>query len=150
VNHAISLPRVQFAQLFSATARGAHLARLLTVQHLAEWGWPPACSASQNAALVVAELAVNAAVHGRVQGRGFGLTLALESPAMLRVEVADPRGERAPVVRPALPTAEGGRGLLLVEALADGWGVEPRPPSGKTVWARLSLSQQAGGHVGQE
>jgi anti-sigma regulatory factor (Ser/Thr protein kinase) len=148
VNHEISLPRVHFAQLFSATARGAHLARLFTVQRLAEWGWPPACTESRNVALVVAELAANAVTHGRVQGRGFGLTLVLESPVMLRVEVADPRGERAPVAHPALPTAEGGRGLLLVEALADGWGVECRPPSGKTVWARIFLSQQAGGHTG--
>lgn len=28
-----------------------------------------------------------------------------------------------------------GRGLLLVAALADRWGVEAYPPSGKTMWA---------------
>lgn len=35
--------------------------------------------------------------------------------------------------------AEGGRGLLLVEALASRWGTTPYPPSGKTVWACLPL-----------
>jgi hypothetical protein len=35
-------------------------------------------------------------------------------------------------------TLAGGRGLLLVEALADQWGVTPRG-DGKTVWARFAL-----------
>ncbi|MFE6838388.1 ATP-binding protein [Streptomyces sp. NPDC057705] len=34
-------------------------------------------------------------------------------------------------------SAEGGRGLLVVQALAREWGVAPRGP-GKTVWADLS------------
>lgn len=33
---------------------------------------------------------------------------------------------------------DGGRGLLLVSALADKWGVDERDP-GKTVWCELSL-----------
>ena len=37
-------------------------------------------------------------------------------------------------------TLAGGRGLLLVEALADQWGVTPRG-SGKAVWARLALNR---------
>ena len=32
---------------------------------------------------------------------------------------------------------ESGRGLLLVDALADAWGWAPRPDSGKDVWFRL-------------
>jgi anti-sigma regulatory factor (Ser/Thr protein kinase) len=150
VNQEISAPRAiaqspspaqHFTQLFSATTRGAHLARLLAVQHLAAWGWPPACTASQNAALIVAELAANAVTHGRLHGRCFGLALTFEAPAALRIEVADPRGDRTSLAGVAPPTtAETGRGLLLVEALADRWGVEPRPPSGKTVWADIALT----------
>jgi hypothetical protein len=33
---------------------------------------------------------------------------------------------------------ESGRGLLLVAALADRWGVEPYPPGGKAVWAECA------------
>ena len=38
--------------------------------------------------------------------------------------------------------AEGGRGMLLVDRLADRWGAEPRPV-GKRVWFELSLDQSA-------
>ena len=36
------------------------------------------------------------------------------------------------------PSTPAGRGLLLVEALAEQWG-QRRPNHGKTVWARLAL-----------
>ncbi|MGP4049277.1 ATP-binding protein [Streptomyces sp. 2A115] len=130
----------RFTQLLSATPRGAHLARLLAVHQLAEWGWPPACTASESTASIVAELAANAVTHGRVRGRSFRLTLTIEPSHTLRVEVADPRGELLPRTRTSAdPAAESGRGLLLVDALATKWGSEPRPPSGKTLWACLPL-----------
>ncbi|MEU3630910.1 ATP-binding protein [Streptomyces fradiae] len=135
---------LRFSRLLSATPRGARLARLLTVQQLDAWGWPPACAASEYAAVVAAELAANAVTHGRARGRGFRLTLINEASdsGTLRVEVTDARGDRVP---PSLattpdPTAESGRGLLLVAALATRWGWEPDPPSGKTVWACLPLT----------
>ena len=129
-----------FTQLLSATPRGARLARLLTAHQLAEWGRPTSCTAVESALLVVAELAANAVTHGRVRGRCFRLSLTLDTPHTLRVEVADPRGSHLPEPRgSAAPTAESGRGLLLVDALATRWGTAPYPPSGKTVWACLSL-----------
>ncbi|MEU5098408.1 ATP-binding protein [Streptomyces sp. NPDC020996] len=135
---------LRFSQLLSSTPRGARLARLLTVQQLDAWGWPPACTVSESAALVVAELTANAVTHGRAQGRGFRLTLTVQASDAdtLRVEVTDARGDRAPRPRTTAPepVAESGRGLLLVEALTVSWGWEPWPPSGKTVWARLPLS----------
>jgi len=91
---------------------------------------------------VVAELAANAVTHGRMRGRCFRLALTVDAPDTLRVEVADPRGDRLPQPRSGdLPdsVAESGRGLLLVEALAVPWGTEPRPPSGKTVWVCFPL-----------
>ncbi|MFJ6579545.1 ATP-binding protein [Streptomyces sp. NPDC091368] len=132
---------LHFTQLLSATPRGARLARLLTVHQLTAWGWPPACATAESAALVVAELAANAVTHGRAKGRGFRLTLAVADAGTLRIEVTDPRGDRAPQLPPPppAPLAESGRGLLLVDALATGWGTAPYPPSGKTVWACLPL-----------
>ncbi|MFC5958657.1 ATP-binding protein [Streptomyces pratens] len=78
-------------------------------------------------------------MHGRVQGCDFRLTLIHDPAAgVLRIAVTDARGNRLP--SPATDTAtplhdESGRGLPIVIALADRWGTEPYPPSGKTVWA---------------
>ncbi|MFC5171479.1 ATP-binding protein [Streptomyces mutomycini] len=134
-----SAPTRQFTVLLSPTRRGARLARLLTMAHLAHWGLP-----MESAAHIVAELATNATVHGRVAGRDFRLRLAVLRDALLRIEVTDARGERLP---PAPGTvdlpgdeAESGRGLLIVGALADRWGIDVGPAPRKTVWAELDLA----------
>ncbi|CAD5959719.1 MULTISPECIES: ATP-binding protein [Streptomyces] len=127
-----------FSVLLSPTRRGARLARLLTVAHLGAWGL-----SSETAAQIVGELAANASVHGRVQGRDFQLSLAV-SGQRLRIEVTDTRGDSVPpgpgaVKAPEDDHAENGRGLLIVEALADHWGVVPGPVPRKTVWAEIDL-----------
>lgn len=120
--------------LLSSTARGARLARLLAVDALRSWEVP-----YETAGQVVAELAANAATHGRVPGRSFRLTLYVVG-ATLRIEVTDTRGDRRPVLREPDGVAESGRGLFLVDALADRWGVaEGRHPR-KTVWAEIDLT----------
>ncbi|MER7051472.1 ATP-binding protein [Streptomyces sp. NPDC000351] len=126
-----------FAQLLSSTRRGARLARLLATEQLR--AWPVSHSVTERAEQIVAELAANAALHGRVNSRDFRLTLVLDTTAgLLRIGVTDARGECLPSSSVACERsldAESGRGLLLVTALADRWGVEPYPPGGKTVWA---------------
>ncbi|MFG2211568.1 ATP-binding protein [Streptomyces sp. NPDC048638] len=78
--------------------------------------------------MIVAELAANAALHGRVPGRSFRLTLAVAPPATLRIEVTDTRGDRLPIrTYTAEAPAESGYGLLLVGELADRWGVGDGP-----------------------
>jgi len=131
-----------FRQRFSSTRRGARLARLLATQQLADWGWGRDSERLEAAELVVGELAANAVVHGRVSGRDFLLTMGLVPTQegrsdILRIEVADCRGERLPTPAACCPPGEQGRGLLLVSALTSRWGVTPRFPSGKTVWAEL-------------
>ncbi|PCG84708.1 hypothetical protein CIB93_17855 [Streptomyces sp. WZ.A104] len=130
-------PTRSFTVLLSPTRRGARLARLLTVAHLGAWGLP-----SESAAHIVAELAANATVHGRVKGRDFQLTLTVDAKT-LRIEVTDTRGDRLPpgpgAVKAPEDDAENGRGLLIVEALADHWGVTPGPVPRKTVWAEIGL-----------
>lgn len=44
-----------------------------------------------------------------------------------------------PVVRDVAEYAESGRGLVLVDAIADRWGWCPATGPGKVVWAELSL-----------
>ncbi|WP_431991524.1 ATP-binding protein [Streptomyces albogriseolus] len=123
-----------FSVLLSATPRSARLARLLTDAHLRDWGYN-----SEAARHVVAELAANAVTHGRVPGRDFRLGCYVVGHT-LRIEVTDTRGDQLPQHQPPSPDAESGRGLLLVEALADRWGVsEDRFPR-KTVWAELRLT----------
>ncbi|MFI9583127.1 ATP-binding protein [Streptomyces sp. NPDC052236] len=131
-----------FTQCFSATARGARLARRLALHQLHTWGIPYGTELSDKAALLVAELASNAVTHGRVPGRDFELRLTL-TPGYLCIEVSDTRAERRPPapgsVLPPPPLAESGRGLVLVEALADRWSVLERTPVGKTVRVELEL-----------
>ncbi|MDX3230164.1 ATP-binding protein [Streptomyces sp. ME19-01-6] len=131
-----------FTQRFSSTPLGARLARRLTLHQLDSWNIPHGTKLSDTTALIVAELAANAATHGRVPGRDFELRLTL-TRAVLRIEVSDTRGEKRPPCPGELAAppsvVETGRGLLLVEALADRWAVLDRVPVGKTVRAELDL-----------
>ncbi|MEU9188644.1 ATP-binding protein [Streptomyces sp. NPDC048484] len=138
-----------FTQRFSSTPLGARLARQLALYRMHRWGIPYGSAASDNAALLVAELAANAVTHGRVPGRDFELALTLRGEAppgaarLLRIDVSDTRGECRPPCPGTLAapdsSAVAGRGLLLVEALADRWEILDRVPTGKTVRAELVL-----------
>ncbi|MDT9681576.1 ATP-binding protein [Streptomyces sp. TRM76323] len=127
----------RFTVPLSATRRGARLARLLAAQQLQDWGLPV-----DPVRHVVAELAANAVLHGRVPGRSFRLTLSAAASGTVCVEVTDTRDDRLPVRgrAGAEALAESGYGLLLVEELADRWGVRTGPVPCKTVWAELDLA----------
>nr|WP_285562262.1 ATP-binding protein [Streptomyces hygroscopicus] len=129
-------PPHQFSVPLSATRRGARLARLLAAEQLESWGVP-----LDPARLIVAELATNAVLHGRVPGRLFRLTLTVPVAGLLRVEVTDTRAEALPLraSAPAVPS-ESGHGLLLVENLSDRWGVRLGPVPCKTVWAECAFA----------
>ncbi|MEU5219088.1 ATP-binding protein [Streptomyces sp. NPDC020807] len=139
-----------FSLRFTSTPRGARLARRLVAVRLDEWGVPYGTRAHDAVTLVAAELAANAVRHGHVPGRDFQLLLRVTDgpPAVARVEVTDTRAERVPPRPGRLPgpdpgaePAEGGRGLLLVDGLADRWGWCPRLGApGKTVWAEITLA----------
>ncbi|MFC8537735.1 ATP-binding protein [Streptomyces sp. NPDC057249] len=148
-------PWHHFEMRFSSTPRGARLARRLAGERLDAWGLPYGGDAHDAVTLVVAELSANAVRHGHVPGRDFRLRLSAEGTA-LRVEVTDTRGERLPVRPPVEPpdsglggdggrdagvAGKGGRGLVLVAALADRWGWFPCADGpGKTVWAVMEVA----------
>ncbi|WP_437061461.1 ATP-binding protein [Streptomyces sp. enrichment culture] len=129
----------RFTKCFSSSPHGARLARRMCEHRLDTWGVSHGSDAHGVVSLVAAELCANAVRHGHVAGRDFHVLLTADPvTGTVRIEVTDTRGERLP----ALPAAsgadgEGGRGLLLVEALADRWGCRPRRSGGpgKTVWA---------------
>ncbi|NEB78617.1 ATP-binding protein [Streptomyces sp. SID14478] len=106
-------------------------AREFTRQALADWGTR---DRADDILLCVSELTTNALVHGVPPGRGF-LLRVLAYDHVLRLEVHD-SGDGVPAVPRGARDAEGGRGLLLVGALADKWGVGERDP-GKVVWCEF-------------
>ncbi|MFC8655462.1 ATP-binding protein [Streptomyces parvus] len=136
-----------FKHQYPADPHGARLARRVGLHKLHTWGVPYLSDASESAALIIGELAANAVTHDRVPGRNIELRLSHmpgdpETPGLLRIEVSDTRGERRPpgpgeITAPA-DGSDSGRGLLIVEALADRWAVLDRSP-GKTVRAELDL-----------
>jgi len=86
------------------------------------------------AALAVSELVTNAVVHTASAVR---LTLRRLGPDRLWIGVHDD-SDRFPGARRAADDDISGRGLAIVEMVADSWGVEPGTSgSGKTVWAEL-------------
>ncbi|WBB59082.1 ATP-binding protein [Streptomyces sp. WMMC500] len=128
--------------LFSPTPRGARRARLLALHQLGEWGIPRDSSTAEAVAVVTAELAANAAVHGRLRGRYFRLRLHLQEH-VVRIEVSDARPER-PVPTAAMAgttqthaDSDHGRGLVLVAAFAERWGCFQPHVAVKTVWAEV-------------
>lgn len=102
-------------------------------EQLCSWGLP-----LDPAAQLIAELSTNAATHGRVPGRDFRLLLYVVADT-LRIEVTDTCDDRLPTLRRPTPDSESGRGLLVVDTLADRWGVTSGLPPRKTVWAELTL-----------
>jgi anti-sigma regulatory factor (Ser/Thr protein kinase) len=85
------------------------------------------------AVLLVSELVTNAVVHAETPIR---LTLRYEGP-LVKIEVHDD-SDRMPIAREVEADATSGRGLKLVEAFADEWGVRPIPGDGKVVWVVVS------------
>ncbi|WSQ09128.1 SpoIIE family protein phosphatase [Streptomyces sp. NBC_01231] len=85
--------------------------------------------------VVVSELVTNAVVHA---GTDVEVDCRLEAETgALVVEVLDHHPSRAPRdAEPSYESPEHGRGLRLVAALAESWGVTYRTGA-KTVWARL-------------
>jgi anti-sigma regulatory factor (Ser/Thr protein kinase) len=85
----------------------------------------PACT-------IVTELVNNVVVHARTP---MELVLRLRE-RHLNISVRDGSAARPEARGPSSPTAPGGRGLMMVAAVAQRWGYTP-VAGGKVVWAVL-------------
>jgi anti-sigma regulatory factor (Ser/Thr protein kinase) len=122
--------RVRRADLRAVPQTRHALRRLL--EH---WGKP---GRSDTAELLATELVTNALVHTD----GDALVTATVTPDLLYVEVRD-FAPRVPMPRaPSPDVGTSGRGLMLVQLLADAWGIrgqggEQGDEAGKVVWFEL-------------
>lgn len=87
------------------------------------------------AVLLTSELVTNSIVHGS----GAITVVVAEIPDGIRVEVRDAGGRSAPRMRISADTAEGGRGLFLVDHLSTKWD-HLRDATGLTSWFELRES----------
>ncbi|MDX2935685.1 ATP-binding protein [Streptomyces ipomoeae] len=134
-------PMRTIAHTFPRHRRSVGRARVVLRDQLAIWD--VGGEVAYRALLLLSELATNAVRARTTNGRRIGVRFELAGTE-LRIEVSD-SGEGKPELRQAGTDDETGRGLALVEALADDWGVSPRDGVGKTVWVLLVLSDGADG-----
>jgi hypothetical protein len=97
------------------------------------------CPARETLLACVSELAANAVAH-TASGAGGMFTVEVIRPAdgVAIVAVTDAGSPREPSVTDADALAEGGRGLALVDALANSWGHHRAVGGGRTVWAQAT------------
>jgi anti-sigma regulatory factor (Ser/Thr protein kinase) len=86
------------------------------------------------ASILATELVANAVQHAGTPTR----VAVVQLEDRLRVEVSD-SSPAPPVLRRFGRGATCGRGVVIVDRLADAWGVDTAP-GGKTVWAEVDCS----------
>lgn len=89
-----------------------------------------------DAILIVSELLTNVVLHGRDDFEPEAMIKLIVIETRLRIEVHD-ASPLVPVQRAASDNEERGRGLMIVDTLADRWGWEPTA-DGKFVWCELA------------
>lgn len=122
-------------QEFRREAVAVPKARSFVRRTLDEWGVTERCD---DMLICVSELTANVIRHDETLDRSFVVALS-GSNGLLRIEVYDASRRRPHVQSPSSDSTTG-RGLLLVNELADGWGVEPRDPRGKIVWTEFKIA----------
>jgi anti-sigma regulatory factor (Ser/Thr protein kinase) len=125
----LSGPRTtQYRMSLTVGEHSPQYVRCIVRSYLHEWELAELADAVE---LGVTELLANVVRHVPDRRCTF---LLLRQAAGVRVEVADGSSQL-----PAVPVgldleAESGRGLVLLEALTDKWGVQPGADGGKAVW----------------
>ena len=114
--------------------RGAHVARHRLAEELTGL---VSADLLADAAAIAAELVGNAVRHAApLPGDVVQVAWRIMLGGRLEIRVTDGGSTVSPQLRVAEPEAVDGRGLTIVAALADDWGVE-RDGVGQCVWATL-------------
>jgi anti-sigma regulatory factor (Ser/Thr protein kinase) len=119
----------QVSQRFACAPQAPGVVRRFVSDTLRGWGLDELIDDS---ALVAAELATNAVAHAHSDVTVF----LSQRPHGVRLVVGD-ANPTLPSIRAPAQLGRGGRGLRIVDAIADRWGYE-RTPDGKRVWADIS------------
>ena len=107
----------------------------------------PDCAARADLILLASELCANAVVHSRSGEAGGQFSVDIDwAPTLARVVVGDQGSAKAPAIARAagaVPMRESGRGLQLVDDVADDWGTASRP-NRRWVWADVDWQARNG------
>jgi anti-sigma regulatory factor (Ser/Thr protein kinase) len=125
------------SRAFEAELTSPGAARLFVKEALRHWGQEE--SVIEDARLLISELAANAVIHTQSP---FSVSIASE-PSRLRLAVHDRSNAVPTTIGRSEDAPAGGRGLQIVAAVADDWGVVTNP-LGKTVWAELTAANTHG------
>lgn len=106
-----------------------------------------------DAVLILSEFVTNSLRHARaLNSDTIRVSWSLSGEGVLRIEVTDGGGTTRPVTKPYAMSvsAQAGRGLEIVDRLADRWGSQ-REESGDeyTVWAELAVRARHAGRRGR-
>lgn len=129
-----------YSETMTRTPETVEKARRLARAAMCAWNLE---GAEDSAALLVSELFANAVRHAR----GGSVRVIIDRPEANRVYVAvvDRAPRQLPVLREAGPEDINGRGLALVEEVADRWGYDLMGsgpvPWGKRVWAEMKVAR---------
>ena len=134
-----SLDHCEITRRFPRTPMSLRHTRQLIATTLEHWDRH---SLLEDALLTGGELAANAITHAESD---FTVGLSRTSDGV-HVEVAD-SSTNIPERQPGRPTALGGRGIFLVDAIGRAWG-HRLLEGGKTVWVDLATSRQRDGSNG--
>lgn len=131
------VPGERASQTASGTAESVAWARRWAVGQLA--------TAPQNTRddveLIMSEMATNAVRY--TEGAVYRVGVHLITEVTAAIEVIDSGAWTTPQVQRPAEDAEGGRGLAVVQALADGWGTEITPEGERLVWALIRWTPAA-------
>jgi anti-sigma regulatory factor (Ser/Thr protein kinase) len=121
--------------------------QVLEVRHWLE-DLLPECAARSDVLLLASELCANAIVHSRSGEAGGQFSVDVDwAPTLARVVIGDQGSAKAPSVASrsgdAAQLGESGRGLLLVDDVADDWGTASRP-NRRWVWADVQWQARGG------
>ncbi|WP_093849113.1 ATP-binding protein [Streptomyces pini] len=132
--HAIGAPG--YSETWPCEPESAGRARSLVRAAISAWGLEQLID---DGTLITSELVGNAVQHSDC--RLLRVSVTLVKPGRVRIAVADKSTSPTKLLKPR-DDDTGGRGLLLVNELADGWGTDHRR-WGKVVWAEVCAGGDA-------